>query len=479
MKLFVCLSVCLLWAAAPASAQNYYSPQPQVYSPQANPAPAPQVNPYYAGYAPVVYTNTAAQQPTPIAPASAHRQSGLGGIFNNSRTGHIITPPARSHAEENGFPESCDAPGGCDCDPEPLNYDDDGFGCADGSCGLKNWRRHFAGKGGWYGSIAGLYMTRDMPNRQAYAVEADDLDDVRLTNRSAEVDWEGGYEITFGRCLGRNTRIEVGYWEIDGMNGFAEAYPFGSDLISTYDFQGVELDGDDLAIFFDASNGQKLFRADRFRNIELNLYHRPCSIGAFGGDGGYGGCGACGCRWNVELLAGVRYFNFNEHLIWGSVDPGLNFGDNGGVNEAYIVSDVENHLLGFQIGALIDYYFTKRVSVFAKPKVGVYGNHTKVDFDIYRGDGEPGQSWFSGEYYPVHSTKNDVALLAELELGARWDINCHWSVFASYRALAMTGVALSDEQIPFYVVDMQAIRDIDTSNSLILHGATLGVQFAY
>ena len=61
MKLFACLPVCLLWAAAPASAQYFYSPQPQVptaqpqvYLPQSNPAPAPQANPYYAGYAPVV-----------------------------------------------------------------------------------------------------------------------------------------------------------------------------------------------------------------------------------------------------------------------------------------------------------------------------------------------------------------------------------------------------------------------------------------
>ncbi len=484
MKLFACLSVCLLWVAAPASAQNYYSPQPQVFLPQGNAAPAPQVNPYYAGYAPVVYGNTAAQQPTPIAPVAANRQNGFGSFLNNSRTGNSVTPPAESHAEEIEVPQSYDAAGSYDYEPEPLNFGDGGYGCADGSCGKKGWR-HFAGKGGWYGSIAGLYMSRDLPNRYVYAVDQVDLDDIRLSNLSADTDWEGGYELMLGHCLGRNTRIDFSFWQIDDMNANAWAPGGANGLVSTYDFQGIDIGGTPMEDFFDDSNGQDLIRSDRFRNFELNLYYRPCSIGAFGGDGGWGGCGECGdcgscCRWNVELLAGVRHFNFDERFLWASVESPWNFGDNGGANEAFLASDVENHLTGFQIGALVDYYLTKRVSIFAKPKVGVYGNHAKVDFHICRGDeNAAGQSIYSGEYFPVRASKNDVAFLAELEVGARWDITCHWSAFASYRAIAVTGIALSDEQIPFTPVDMHDIRGVDTNSELILHGATFGVQFAY
>jgi hypothetical protein len=471
-KLF--LPLCLICLGAPVSAQQTQSQMPSA------------ADPYYARYAQVVYPQTGqpaqnfsqyyapgAQSASP-APAAAN----YGAAWTRRTPEAIATPDAVATPDQ---VEGALAPGSYD---EHLG----GYaeGCADGSCGDRGWRRHFK-MNGWYGSMAGLAMTRDLPNRYVLATDAVNLDQILLTNRDAAVDWEAGYAISIGRCLNCNTRVDFGYWGLNEFQGFSDVAGGVNNLVTPYDMQGVQFNGGAalLSDFFDNSNGHEIFRTNDFQNFEINIYHRPCAIapigyagGASGCDSGCGGCGSC-CRWNVELLAGVRYFNFDERLIWAGVEDPFNFGDNGGANEALITSDVENHLIGLQIGALVDYYFTKRISGFALAKVGVYGNHSNVDFDIRTGDNVPGQSAFSGEFFPVSATKDDVALLAELELGARWDINCHWSAFASYRAVAVSGVALSDEQIPFTPVDMTDIRSIDTNGDLILHGATFGVQFAY
>ena len=77
------------------------------------------------------------------------------------------------------------------------------------------------------------------------------------------------------------------------------------------------------------------------------------------------------------------------------------------------------------------------------------------------------------------SRKDDVSFLAELDLGLAYQLTRHWSIYGGYRAVAVTGLALADNQIPFFLVDYPAYADIETNGSLILHGAMFGVLFQF
>jgi hypothetical protein len=352
--------------------------------------------------------------------------------------------------------------------------------CADGQCHDGWWGL----SSGWYGSVAGLYMTRDRPNRRVLTSDLTDPTWIGLTNRDADVDWQGGFEVTFGRCLTENLRWEVGYWWLNQLQSSALVLDPTASLITTIDLGSLDIGPDAATTFFDASSGHLLCRKNDMQNIELNLYYRPCWSGgcgdvAYGPNGGYGdGCSSN--PWHVELLAGVRYFRFEEFLEFGGVEGSANFGDLGGRWEAYIESEVENHLIGAQIGALIDYHLCRSWTLYARPKIGLYGNHMNHEFNVRRGDNlEVGQNTVTGDWYPVASTKNDISFLAEIDLGVRWDFSCNWSAFAAYRAIAVSGIALSDNQIPYALADIPGARNIDSNASLIAHGVVAGLQFQF
>ena len=366
----------------------------------------------------------------------------------------------------------------------PGHYDSYGsYYAASGNCasspscynGHLNWRSVFDFCG-WYGTIGGLAMTRDLPNRQVLTSEVGFPNVTRMTNRDADVDWEGGFEITFGRCITENLRWEVGYWTLNPFSGFANVLdPGGFSLNTPLDFDNVFVGGGIASDFFDGSAGHEIYREDELHNIEWNLYFRPCCFG------GCSGCAqtSCCCPWNFEFLTGVRFLKFDEYFIFAGVTGGSSFGANGGADELYVESEVENNLIGWQLGALLEYCVRPNWVVYARPKFGVYGNHTSLDFDVRRGDNGAVVTSASGDTFPIRSTENDVAFLGEIDLGVRWEFGSHWSAYAGYRAVAVSGIALSDEQIPFLLADTASIRDIDSNGSLILHGAMLGLQFQY
>ena len=106
----------------------------------------------------------------------------------------------------------------------------------------------------------------------------------------------------------------------------------------------------------------------------------------------------------------------------------------GGANEAYIQSSVTNNLLGFQLGGRADYFITPRFSVFAAPKVGIYGNDMNVQGRIYTGDGLVGMD--------VTGSKVGFSMMGQLDVGMNYQFSPRWSVFGGYRLVAVSGLAI-------------------------------------
>jgi hypothetical protein len=200
-----------------------------------------------------------------------------------------------------------------------------------------------------------------------------------------------------------------------------------------------------------------LWRDDQVNNVEINFTYNPW---------GYDNCG-----WNMTWLAGIRYFKFDENLLWTSVAGGFNLGDNGGVDQANINVHCENDLWGVQWGVVLGYRFGCHLSLFAVPKVGIYCDDAESQSRYYRGDGVVG--------FDITGHKDTCSFLGSLDLGLAYDIGCHWSIVGGYRIVAVSGIALSDNQIPHFLAASDEFADTKVNGDLIVHGAFFGATFRY
>ncbi len=316
----------------------------------------------------------------------------------------------------------------------------------------------------WFGSVAGLIMSRDNPNRTWVSYQASNPSNQILNTPEAEVGWQGGFEVRVGRCIGCDHALEGVYWMIVPMHGEASVRSETNDISTPIDVGFITFNGTDASDYFDNAREHRVTRRDEIHNIELNLLHEPL-IGDATHD------------FSMTWMLGVRFFRFDEDVTFGSVAGDHEFGES--AYEAYIDSDVVNNLIGFQLGARTDYHFGQSFTLFATPKIGIYGNYIDSRFEVYRGDGVNGHGTPLGGTpfdFPVESNKTDFAMLAELDLGMEVALSRTWTIFGGYRAVAVSGLALADSQFPMFLVDGPGIADIESNGHLILHGAFAGLQ---
>jgi hypothetical protein len=81
--------------------------------------------------------------------------------------------------------------------------------------------------------------------------------------------------------------------------------------------------------------------------------------------------------------------------------------------------------------------------------------------------------------YPVNSSTDTVSFLTQIDVGLDWKFTRQWSAQVGYRVVAVSGLGLSDAQIPFYIVDIPAIAEIDRNSDLILHGAFVTLAYNF
>ena len=322
----------------------------------------------------------------------------------------------------------------------------------------------------WYGSVAALVMTRDKPNHVCFTgLSADPV--IQPIENRFDYDWQLGGEITVGRCVCDTKSIEVTYWSLDQ---FSE-YVLVSGAPGTYDTSinvgNVVLDpggdNDSASSLFDGAASHMLRQTSEVHSFEVNFVRQ--ALLADDGD-----------AFNMVLMAGVRFFKFDDALLFGSSAPGP-FGTDP-TEEVYLDVDLENDLFGIQIGAEVEYDTGGRWSWYIRPKIGIYDNHMSLRTHLYRGDGAPGQAQPPANPvvdFPITSSEDDVSFLAEIDIGVRRQLRGNWRAFLAYRAVVVTGVALADEQIPPYLADTIGLADIDSNAELVLHGAVAGLMFNY
>jgi hypothetical protein len=330
----------------------------------------------------------------------------------------------------------------------------------------------------WFGSLAGIAMTRDGSNKLWTSFNVLNAADQVLNTQQASANWQGGGQVMIGRwfgccnpCCGAfapRCGIQAIWWGLAPMTGFASIKDPNNNLNTPINLGYITIGPNDATQYFDNAAEHTISRRDTFQNAEVNFLQR---LSFFDG----------APRMMFTNLAGVRYFRFSDNVTFGSVAGGHHFGDDGGADEAYLSNRVVNNLIGLQIGTRVDYFATPRFRLFAAPTFAVMGNHMTASSQLFSGDGLQGFNNFTGTPVPYNSTssKNTCSLLGQIDVGLGWQITPRFCAFASYRVVAVSRVGQADNQFTPFLADAAGIKDIQTNGDLILHGAVIGGQWNY
>ena len=486
-------------AGAQPSANSYAAEPPTVtFDPAMRPisqaGPATVSTGFYGAPAPLTATGPAsplrppvpppvpnAHQPT-LPPLNAAGQSPMSSAGQPpSLTNQMLTDPNLSNGNcWSGYGSgpalggACAAPGAACTIPGPS--------CAAPSCELGPCLYQPQ----WYASAAGLVMGRNNANRVWTTYQTNNNPNQLLNTQDAATGWQGGYEATLGRMFCCNRwAVEVSYWWLAQMNGYAEvpnrSYDSGGGAFSystplSFDsvawanaaIPGVPSD------IFDFSRQHRIWRHNNFQSLEINLIRHQLAPSD----------GPLAIDWSV----GARYFRFDEQLKIGALqqsvtgDPVHYWGEDGGQYEAYLNDSIKNSLVGFQFALSAVYPVAPAFRLFVSPKFGIYNNHIENRFSGYRGDGQlfaPATGSGVPGSFPVSASTDALAFLTEVNLGVDWNFAPRWTAFAGYRVMWATGIGLADNQYIPYVVDIPGHQHIETNGELVLHGAFAGLTFCF
>ncbi len=482
----IALGVSTVWTLANPAAAQYG--QPGHYANHAAPTllPLPQVHPQWnasypstaTGYAQPQAVQTTyrptygavAQLQPPVPPAT---EAEAVQAPPSQQNGQAPLPPG--HAKPHGAAHSPLL------GPDPYaaaacsNWGDDCTSCLPTACGPC-----------WFGGVYGLIMSRDDSNHYCFSYDTNDIGYQPLTSRSVEWGWEGGVEARFGRVIGCTCALEAVYWGLfeDNQQGQVWSSDVSGQLASSLSFNNLNIGGNNATDWTTGATTFRLKRNYEVHNVELNLIR----FGLMNGCGGYATCfpySSCGMSGGSGLCMsgtlGVRYFRLDEGFSFESENEDGIFGNDPSDEFLYNV-DVENNLIGVQIGGRADYGWTDRFSLFADTKFGLFANYMSQQQLAMLGDGTRAQinnGPFNGNDWDIDSDKTDISFLGEMRLGGAYQITPHWRAVGAYRAVAISGLALSTEQIPINFGDFGGADRIDSNGSLILHGVQIGVEAVY
>ena len=512
------------YAAAPQTAQPYQAPAPQAaYPTTATPgSPVANVGSYprtamapFDRYAMRQDSSAPPAVPSPpeTLPTPADQQayesvpssvpSSVEGQQYSHPHSHAYPPtghyPQAGHPYPQGTPGSYVATGDCNCDSmqgwntymAPYGHHAAGAApCVDGGlagCEVPRSRQ-------WFFGAYALYMSRDNPGYQRLAVDQAMPSDTVLSTRDIEPDYEWGAEIrfgsTFGRiidpcnpCAQRPYAWEVVYWGLTDNENSA-MFSGMPAAMGTINYAGLEYDvyGDMSVVetvnyyfnYYDADNPMpnadldstvRVRNSFKAQNLELNFLRLPL----------YGGCEPCS-PISVSTIFGVRYLKFDEDF-----QHSLMFEDDSAMPmvEGSLFHDIEvdNQLVGFQLGANMNWAIACKWDLFCDSMMGIYNNRIETYQRVYGGGGDV---YFNGGMpAAVRAKKDDIAFMGELRTGIGYQVTGNFRLTAAYRVMAVTGVALAVEQIPDNWSNEAHVAWVDSNDSLILHGLQLGGEFKY
>ena len=170
-------------------------------------------------------------------------------------------------------------------------------------------------------------------------------------------------------------------------------------------------------------------------------------------------------RFSSDLFSttlGLRFVSYDERFRYVSVAA-----DQAGVG--LFQNDLQNFLIGAQVGANMYRPISQRLSFGGWGKAGVFAN-----FDESR-------TFLSNRGTVLADTqRNDVdfAGLLQGNVGLRYRILPRFDITAGYEALFIPGVATASQQRQFPLT-VDSGNDVRADDSVFFHGANVGLEFSY
>ncbi len=286
----------------------------------------------------------------------------------------------------------------------------------------------------WYVEADAIYATRNNGTFNQTVVLQDSSGDTVLTTHSLDFGWDAWGPRLF---VGKQTSCDGG-WELGYLGLFG-----GSTSVRAADPANLDIPTplSTAADDFNEADAMTLSWNWHLNNAEANLFRQ------------YG---------PVQMLAGFRYLNLEEHFNINSEDS------DGDVSDYTIRT--RNNLYGGQIGART-YYPWKRFRFGVTGKAGVFGNDAlehQIVFDnnnttvLRDAQGRAGSCSFVG----------DVNAFVTVQICR------HWRLRGGYYWLWATHVALAPDQLDFNV-NADSGTVVHNDGNLFVQGATFGVEAAW
>lgn len=309
--------------------------------------------------------------------------------------------------------------------------------------------------GPWFASVAFMMMTRDAPNNVglSYLTNTPQIT-VMNSETATSHDWEEGGEIRIGRAIGQRWAVEGVYWGIDTFSEQIGVHSQANELNSRLDFHNLFYHGAPVSDVFDNARDHRFYRQDIFENIEINLMQQALQVDARN-------------RWGMTSFIGVRYFRFDELVMYEASAANVNFGT---TNDMEFQTDysvkTNNRMVGGQIGARGTLNLGCKFRLFAIPRFGLYANNISMSQKVCG-------------VTNMNATKVDATLMGQLDVGASYQVLPCISVFTSYRGMGFSGVATGDDNISRSFQATADVNQINSAGSLILHGWQSGIQVQF
>lgn len=319
----------------------------------------------------------------------------------------------------------------------------------------------------WFASVNGMFMSRDAGHHHRFSFGTGNLALQLVDVPDANMDLTGGFETRIGRTFncGQNA-IEVSYWRL--FPGTGESTVYGSqvsgDLNAILNYNQLNYNGNTADAFSDNGVAHRVRRDMDFQNAEINLVRysqKPCS------------------NWSFEWRTGPQYFRFSEDLEFAADNADTNF--TGAANELYHTVDVENNLIGWRLAGSGTRQITRRLSTKFSVGGGLFANyidhHSRIGGSA--GDAVINNGPFVNRAYNVQSNTTSVAFLGQIDGRVNYQIGCRWNVYAGYRLMAISGVALPADQIYHDLRGINDVEEIESDGALMLHGGYAGLECCF
>jgi hypothetical protein len=309
--------------------------------------------------------------------------------------------------------------------------------------------------------VKGLYFFRD--SEDDVPLSRNGAGDILLST-DAHYNTMGGFQfdITKRNCDGNG--FQLVYWGLYPGQKYAEIVGPGLDTYLTgLSDVFVAPGAQDLLTYFNGAESNFAFRESDIQNIEANLLRGGGNFTTRSGRSG-----------TYEMLFGFRWFQFNELFGIGA------FNTAGNPQSVDYEIDVHNTLLGFQLGGRREYCVSDKFNFSLAGKLGIYNNGINHRQTIRDSNDVFGYRTASGvDDYNSESTKNDLSMLGELDLGMNYRLSSNCRVSWGYRAVGITGIALAPNQLPNDFTDDALIHRTRSNGDLILGGGYAGLEFCF